>query len=190
MFKNMSRKERIQLLLCAVAVVIIIFGLMFMLTAAKLVSIFPAFYSIKHILVQYIIVIGTMALGIMTFSNVSARIDDTKKRNILTIIITAFSTVLTLPLLYVFIALFPAMHGKIGPVGEIMVKDVALDFQAIFPSHGVQYLIYSLGVVMAIVFLAFPLITGILTVKGKTIVIGKGGIKIAPLQVAKEDDAA
>lgn len=173
-----TKKLKVQIGLLAVSVVIIVFGLLFVLTAAEIVPVFPAFYEIGHIIVRYIIVIVTMSVGIMLFSNVAATIEDKKLRNALTIGITAFSTVLTLPLLYVFVALFPAASNLYGPVGEFMVKMVAVDFQAIFPKLGVQYLIYSLGIVMSIVFLAVPLVSGILTVKDKKLVIGKKGISI------------
>lgn len=181
---KVSKKIKIQIVLLAAAVVVMIFGLMFVLTAGKLVPIFPVFYKIPNMIVQYIIVIATISVGIMTFSNVAATIENKKKRDALTLFITIFSTVLTVPLLYVFIALFPATSGKFDPVlGESMVKDVLLAFQDIFKSRSVQYLIFSLGVVMSIVFLAFPLLTGILTLKDKALIIGKGGIRIDTLPV-------
>jgi len=55
----------------------------------------------------------------------------------------------------------------------------------VFKPLGLQYFIYSLGVVMAIVFLAFPLLTGVLTLKDKALIIGKGGIKIGILPAAQ-----
>lgn len=184
---KVSKKVKIQIALLAAAVVVMIFGLMFVLTAGKLVPIFPAFYKIPNMIVQYIIVIATMSAGIMTFSNVAASVENKKKRDALTLFITIFSTVLTVPLLYVFIALFPATIGKLDPVlGESMVKDVLLAFQDIFKSRGVQYFIYSLGVVMSIVFIAFPLLTGILTLKDKALKIGKSGIRIGTLPVVEK----
>lgn len=184
---KITKKVKIQIALLAAAVVVMIFGLMFVLTAGKIVPIFPIFYTIPNMIVQYVIVIATMTVGIMTFSNVAASIEDKKKRDALTLFITIFSTVLTLPLLYVFIALFPGTSGKFDPVlGEAMVKDVMLAFQDIFKTRGVQYLIYSLGVIMSMVFLGFPLFTGILTLKDKALIIGKGGIKIGTLPVVEK----
>jgi hypothetical protein len=182
----LNKKSKIQIGLLALAVAIIIVGILFLLTASKIAPIFAAIYGLPNLILQYVIVIGVMAAGIMTFSNVCATVRDKKKRDALTLFITIFSTVLTLPLLYVFIALFPAASGRFDPVlGELMVKDIALAFQQVFKPLGLQYFIYSLGVVMAIVFLAFPLLTGVLTLKDKALIIGKGGIKIGILPAAQ-----
>ncbi|MDD3946305.1 MAG: hypothetical protein PHI19_00500 [Clostridia bacterium] len=187
MANRISKKSKIQIGLLALSVVIMIFGLMFVLTASKMVPIFKGFYNIPNMVVQYIFVIATMSAGIMTFSNVAATVEDKKKRDALTLFITVFSTVLTVPLLYVFIALFPAASGNFDPVlGESMVKDVSLAFQDLFKTRGVLYLIYSLGIVMSVVFLAFPLLTGILTLKDKALKLGKGGITIGALPVVEK----
>ena len=186
MARKCSKKEKIQASLIGVSLILIVFGLLFVLTAGKMVPVFPAFYNIPNLILQYVIVIVTMSAGIMLFSNTAATVEDKKTRDIMTIVITAFSTVLTLPLLYVFIALFPAISGRYDAIGELMVKDVYTAFKSIFPPVGMQYLIFSLGVVMAAVFLAFPLITGVLTVKDKALIIGKGGIKIGVLPAAKQ----
>lgn len=189
MSKQFTKKEKVQLALYVVSVILIIFGLLFMLTAAKLAPIFPAFYNIEHMIVQYIIVIITMAAGIMLFSNVAAVTDDRKLRNGMTIGITTFSTVLTLPLLYVFIALYPASNGQYGPVGEFMVKDIAQDFQAIFTTQGGQYAIYAAGIVLSIIFLAVPIFTAVLTVKELALKIDKNGIRIIPKDGQKDNES-
>lgn len=187
MEKKVCKKVKIQAALLTLAAVIIVFGLMFMLTASKLLPIFKGFYNIGNLIVQYIIVIVTMSAGFMTFSNTAATVENKKIRDALTLFITVFSTALTAPLLYVFVALFPAASGKYDPVlGEVMVKDIAAAFQDIFKPLGLQYFIYSLGVIMSVVFLAFPLITGILTLKDKALKIGKGGVKIATLPAANK----
>lgn len=189
MARQCSKKEKIQASLIGVSLILIVFGLLFVLTAGKIAPVFPAFYNIPNLILQYVIVIVTMSAGIMLFSNTAAAVEDKKTRDIMTIVITAFSTVLTLPLLYVFIALFPAISGRYDAIGEFMVKDVYVAFKSIFPPVGVQYLIFSLGVIMAAVFLAFPLVTGVLTVKDKALVIGKDGIKIGVLPAAKKRQA-
>lgn len=187
---EMTKQQKINIALLSLSVILIVFGLMFLLTASGAVVIFKGIADISHVIVQYIIVIVTMACGIMLFSNVSSRIEKDKLRNGMVIGITAFSTILTIPLLYVFIALFPAMGGHYGPVGEFMVRAVAEDFQAIFVSTGGQIVIYILGIIMSIIFLAFPLFTGILTVKGKTIEISKKGIAIGTLPILKKRELA
>lgn len=181
-------KTRLQLGLLILSVAIIIFGLMLVLTASKMLPIFTWLYGIPNMVVQYIVVIVTMSAGIMLFSNVAASIANKKRRDALTLFITIFSTVLTLPLVYVFIALFPAASGKFDPVlGESMVKDISLAFQQIFTAKSVQYIIYSLGIIMSIVFLGFPLLTGVLTLKDKALIVGKGGIKIGTLPAARKN---
>lgn len=183
-----SKKETVQISLLAVSVILIVFGLLFVVTASKIAPVFPAFYDIEHMLVQYIIVIITMASGIMLFSNVAATLENKKLKNGLTIGITAFSTVLTLPLLYVFLACFPAMNGMFGPVGDFMVKDIFADFQTIFTTEGAQIAIFIAGTLLSIVFLAVPLLTGVLTVRDKKLSIGKGGIKIVAKDAVSEEN--
>lgn len=183
----MKKISSVQIALLAVSVVLIVFGLLFVLTAGKIVPVFPAFYKISHLILQYVIVIATMSAGIMLFSNTAATIKSKKLRDVLTLAITVFASVLTLPLVYVFVALFPAMSGKYDAFGEFMVRDVALDFQSIFKSTAVQYVIYSLGTVMAVVFLAVPILTGVLTLKNKTLKVSAKGIKLDVLPAAKED---
>jgi len=186
-----KKVSKVQTTLLAVSVILIVFGLLFVLTAGKMVPVFPAFYNISHMILQYVIVIVTMSAGIMLFTNVAASIENKKLRDGMTLGITVFASVLTLPLVYVFVALFPAMGGKYDAIGEFMVKDVALDFQSIFKSPALQYVIYSLGTIMSVVFLAEPILTCVLTLKNKTLKISLKGIKIDVLPVvAKEKKAA
>lgn len=88
--------------------------------------------------------------------------------------VTTFSTILTLPLVYVFVAIFFAQNGIVGPVGNIMmINNIVNGFNAIFGSGVFVYFVYSFMFVLSIVFIAVPLVTGILNIKGKTLVIGK-----------------
>ncbi len=172
--KNLTKKQITHIVLLAVSVVVVAFGLMFMLTAAKLVPIFTFMYGINNILGQYVIVIATMIVGIMTFSNVSLLIENDKIRNGLTIGVTTFSTVLTVPLVYVFVAIFFAHNGILGPVGEIMMLgDIVAGFTALFGNGAFVYVVYSVMFVVSIIFITFPLVTGVLAVKGKAIIVGK-----------------
>ena len=110
MKRQLKKNEKVQIGLLSLACVIIVLGILFLVNAMQedpADGFFPAFCELDNILAKYIIVILTMACGIMLFSNVAVTIEQKKLRNGLTIGITAFSTVLTLPLVYVFVAGFP-----------------------------------------------------------------------------------
>ena len=171
---KITKTKCIQGILLAVASIIIIVGLLFLLTVAEIAPIFKFVYNISNIIGRYVIVIVTMAIGIMMFSNVASFVENEKQRKSLTIGITTFSTILTVPLVYVFIAIFFAQNGIIGPVGSLMMLDqIVLGFEAIFGVSSGLYIIYILLFIMSVVFILFPLITGILTVRGQSIKIGK-----------------
>ncbi len=167
----MDKKNKILIALACLASGLIVLGILFLVNAMGVASFFTAFASISNVLAKYIVVIVTMACGIMLMSNVCSRIDDDKLRNGSTIAITTFSTVLTVPLVYVFIAIFPAtISGTIGPVGEIMALDlIVLGFVEWFGDGAFLYVVYAFMLVLSLVFIAVPLVTGILTVQGKTI---------------------
>ncbi|NCA92382.1 hypothetical protein EOM82_03915 [bacterium] len=188
----MKNRQALIIAYLTVAVTLIIIGLLFLLTAAEIAPIFSIMYKINNILGRYVIVIVTMAAGIMLFSNVSATIPNDKLRSGMLIGITTFSTVLTIPLVYVFVAIFFAQNGIIGPVGGgvMSIDKIVEGFNQIFGSGAVVYIIYSIMLVVSIIFIAFPLFTGILNIKGKTLVIGKQDnklkISIGVLPVLKE----
>lgn len=170
----MKKLTSLQLGLLIGSVVIICLGLVFLLSAMQIL---PLFNAITNALGRYLIVIGTMSAGIMLFSNVALTIEDQKLRNGLTIGITAFAFVLTLPLVYVFIAIFPANVGVMGFVGrEIMMLDtIVAGFHGWFGSGAFVYVVYAFMLIVSIVFLLEPLAVGILALKGKTLVLFKKG---------------
>lgn len=171
-----NKKNILTMAMFALAVILITFGILFLLTAAELVPIFKGFYNINNVLGRYVIVIITMASGIMLFSNLSATIKNNSLRNGMLIGITTFSTILTLPLVYVFVAIFFAQNGIVGPVGKIMmINNIVIGFNAIFGSGVFIYFVYSFMFILSIVFIAVPLVTGFLNLKGKTLIIGKKG---------------
>lgn len=171
---KLKRNERIKLFLLVVSIVLIIFGIMFLLTAAELVPVFEVLYGIENILGRYIIVILTMASGIMMFSTVAATLEKEGIRNNLTLGITIFSTLLTVPLVYVFVAIFFAERGIIDPVGEIlMIANISEGFKAWFGDGTFLYIVYAFMLFLSIIFITVPLLTGYLTLKGKAIKIGK-----------------
>ena len=61
--------------------------------------------KIPHIIHKYVIVVITMMIGILSLSNWAAQLTG-KKRNVLSIIFCAYSTILTIPLFLTFILCF------------------------------------------------------------------------------------
>lgn len=170
----MKKLTKLQLGLLLGAVAIICLGLVFLVSAMQIL---PLFSAISNALGRYLIVIGTMSCGIMLFSNVALTIENQKLRNGLTLGITIFAFILTLPLVYVFIAIFPANVGIMGFVGrEIMMLDtIVAGFHAWFGSGAFVYVVYAFMLIVSIVFLLEPLAVGILALKGKTLVLFKKG---------------
>ena len=195
MGKPLSKHNKIVISLLALSVAIIIIGILFLLNAMQENpedGFFPAFCAINNLLAKYIIVILTMATGIMLFSNVSLQWEDKKLRNGFTIGITTFSTILTVPLVYVFIAIF-AYHGTgaMGPVGKIMALNrIEEGFIAWFGNGAFLWVVYVFMLILSIVFITVPLVSGVLAVKGKTIQLGKHGIKIATLPIILKQEQA
>ena len=188
----MSKHNKIVITLMVLSVAIIIIGILFLLNAMQENpedGFFPAFCNISNLLGKYIIVIVTMATGIMMFSNVALQFENKKLRNGLTIGITTFSTVLTVPLVYVFVAIF-VYHSKgiMGPVGKLMaVHRIEEGFIAWFGNGTFLWVIYAFMLVLSIVFITVPLVSGILAVKGKTIKLG-GGLTLATLPIIEKQE--
>ena len=186
----MSKHNKIVISLLVLSVAIIIIGILFLLNAMQENpedGFFPAFCQMPNLLAKYIVVIVTMATGIMLFSNVALQFEDKKLRNGLTIGITAFSTILTVPLVYVFIAIF-IYHAKgvMGPVGKLMALDrIEEGFIAWFKDGPFLWVIYSFMLVLSIIFITFPLLTGVLACHGKTIKVG-AGISIGTLPIIEK----
>jgi len=102
---NLTKTEKTLWILLALSIVIMVFGALFLFNAMGMADFYPHYAAIDNALAKYIVVIITMATGIMLFSNVAMRFPDKKTRNITTIFITAFAFILTIPLTYVLIAL-------------------------------------------------------------------------------------
>lgn len=88
-----------------------VFGILFLVNAMGVANFYKSYAAIKNPLAKYLVVILVMATGIMLFSNVALRFEDDKLRKRLTIFITAFAFILTIPLTYVLIAMLP-FHAK------------------------------------------------------------------------------
>lgn len=176
MKRELKKNEKVQIGLLSLSVAIIILGILFLVNAMQedpANGFFPAFCEIDNLIGKYIIVILTMACGIMLFSNVGITIEDKKLRNGLTIGITAFSTVLTVPLVYVFIAIFPYAADPVpfeglNAVDAIMRTDRIYEgFVDWFGNGGLMWAVYVVMLIVSLVFITFPLLTGILAVKNE-----------------------
>lgn len=160
----------------SLACVIIVLGILFLVNAMQedpANGFFPAFCEMDNIIAKYIIVILTMACGIMLFSNVAITVEDRKLRNGLTIGITAFSTVLTVPLVYVFIAIMPYAADPV-PFEELNALDAVMrtdriyeGFVAWFGDGGLMWAVLTVMLLLSLVFITFPLLTGIMAVKNE-----------------------
>lgn len=176
MRKQLKKNEKVQIGLFTLAGIIIVLGILFLVNAMQedpANGFFPAFCEMDNILAKYIIVILTMACGIMLFSNVAITVEDRKLRNGLTIGITAFSTVLTVPLVYVFIAIMPYAANPV-PFEELNALDALMrtdriyeGFVAWFGDGGLMWAVLAVMLLLSLVFITFPLLTGIMAVKNE-----------------------
>ena len=179
MKRQLKKNEKVQAGLLSLACVIIVLGILFLVNAMQedpANGFFPAFCEIDNLIGKYIIVILTMACGIMLFSNVGITFEDKKLRNGLTIGITVFSTILTVPLVYVFIAIFPYAADPV-PFEELNALDAIMrmdriyegyeGFVAWFGDGGLMWAVLAVMLVLSLVFISFPLATGILAVKNE-----------------------
>lgn len=200
MNRPFGKREKVQISLLTLACVIVVLGILFLVNAMQedpANGFFPAFCAMDNILAKYIIVILTMACGIMLFSNVAVTLEDRKLRNGLTIGVTTFSTVLTVPLVYVFIALLPYAASpvpfeKLGAIDAIMRTDRIYEgFVAWFGDGAFMWVVLVFMLLLSIVFITFPLVTGILAVKcDKTLGFKKkGGFGVVVLPVVARQRA-
>ena len=176
MNRPLKKNEKIQIGLLALSCVIIVLGILFLVNAMQedpANGFFPAFCEMDNIIAKYIVVIITMACGIMLFSNVAITLEDKKLRNGLTIGITVFSTILTVPLVYVFIAIFPYAADPV-PFEELNALDAVMrtdriyeGFVAWFGDGGLMWAVFAVMLLLSLVFITFPLLTGIMAVKNE-----------------------
>ena len=193
MNRPFGKREKVQISLLTLACVIVVLGILFLVNAMQedpANGFFPAFCAMDNILAKYIIVILTMACGIMLFSNVAVTLEDRKLRNGLTIGVTTFSTVLTVPLVYVFIAILP-YAGNPVPFEQLNALDAIMRMDLIYQG-AFMWVVLVFMLLLSIVFITFPLVTGILAVKcDKTLGFKKkGGFGVIVLPVVAKQLAA
>lgn len=191
MTKQLSKTEKVLFALLGLSVAIIILGILFLLNAMQdmdnpdNIAFFTAFSRIDNVLAKYIVVILTMGAGIMLFSNVALNFPNRKLRNGLTIGITTFAFVLTLPLVYVFIAILPLAakatttgmpaFDELFVVDQVMRTDNILKgFIAWFGDGAFLWVVLVFMLLLSILFLLEPLFAGICVTKGKILnIVGK-----------------
>ena len=157
MNRPLKKNEKIQIGLLALSCVIIVLGILFLVNAMQedpSNGFFPAFCEMDNILAKYIIVILTMACGIMLFSNVGITVEDKNP----------------IP--------FEAMTN---PVDALMRTDRIYEgFVMWFGDGGLLWAALVIMLLLSLVFITFPLLTGILAVKnGQTLGIKKKGNRIS-----------
>lgn len=121
--------------------------------------------NIPNLIARYVIVVITMAAGIMLMSAAAGTFKG-KVKNVFSIALCAYSTILTIPLFFAFILCIPIAAGATFPAFiDEMVRDICYSFQDIFGKGWLQYLIYVLGTIMGAIFLAVPILSTYFTVK-------------------------
>ncbi|MEG1536445.1 MAG: hypothetical protein RR416_05710 [Clostridia bacterium] len=157
-------KKILRWFILAFSIIMNVWGILSLLYTTGLVKVgFLSYLEPLRLILKYVVVVITMALGIMSFTTLFANMFQPKTRNILAIAGTAYSTILTIPLFLTFIGCFFAINGIEVP----LAGDIARELQDIFKTTGMQYVIFTLGTIMGAVFLAVPILMTVLTVKGK-----------------------
>lgn len=133
--------------------------------------------GIPHIIHKYVIVVIMMMIGILSLSNWAAQLEG-KKKNVLSIVFCAYSTILTIPLFLTFVLCFFVASGVFS---WDMVDMICFDLIDIFGTPGAYYTIFALGTLMGAVFLAVPIISTYCTVKNIDLL----GIILTKLKIKK-----
>ena len=156
-----TRKKLIQAVMIVVAAGLNIWGILSLLQTLGTDVGLKYFEAFPNLVLNYVVVIATMACGIMLMSAAAGTFKG-KVKNVFSIAVCAYSTVMTVPLLLAFILMIPVAMPEFL---DSMVGDIVIAFQIFLGEGGVQYLIYCLGILMSIVFLAVPILSTYCTVK-------------------------
>lgn len=160
-----NKKKFIQAVMITVAAGLNVWGL---LTLAQTTGVdvgLTYISNIPNLIARYVIVVVTMAAGIMLMSAAAGTFKG-KVKNVFSIVVCAYSTILTIPLFLAFILCMPIAAGATFPAFiDEMVRDICYSFREIFGTGWLQYLIYVLGTIMGAIFLAVPILSTYFTVK-------------------------
>lgn len=144
-----------------------VFGILSLLTLTGAANIFGFLLNFDHILYGYIIVVASMTIGIMSFNIFAGRRKGAAKV-ILSIGITTYSTILTIPLFLTFVlCLIQKMGVKFTGFIEGFVKPIYDDLISIFTPNWAQYLIFIGGIILGAIFLAVPIVMCVKSLKPK-----------------------
>lgn len=154
-----------QSVMIAVAAVFIILGILSIVQAAGGEAGIIYIKAIPNIILKYVVVIVTNAIGIMLMSAAAGTFEG-KVKNIFSITVCVYSTIMTVPLFLAFILMFPVGAGSTLPdFLDGMVREIVVAFQDLIGNNGWQYVIYTLGTIMGAIFLAVPILSTYCTVK-------------------------
>lgn len=160
-----NKKKLIQAIMIIVAAGLNVWGLLSLAQTTGADVGLTYISNISNLIARYVIVVITMAAGIMLMSSAAGTFKG-KVKNVFSIVVCAYSTILTIPLFLTFILCIPiAAGGSLPSFIDEMVRDICLSFQDIFGTSAWQYVIYVLGTIMGAVFLAVPIMSTYFTVK-------------------------
>ena len=156
-----KKKMALQISMCVISVLLNIWGLLSLMHTIGAFKVgMVAYLDNLRLLLKYVVIVITMAAGIMLFAQFAATFHG-KPKTILATINCTYSTILTLPLFGTFVGCFWACKGINVP----MVTDICLEFMDIFKSPAAYYSIFVAGTIMGIIFLVVPIIMTIQTIK-------------------------
>ena len=160
-----NKKKIMQAVMITVAAGLNVWGL---LTLAQTTGVnvgLTYISNIPNLIARYVIVVITMAAGIMLMSAAAGTFKG-KVKNVFSIAVCTYSTILTIPLFLAFILCIQIAAGATCPAFiDEMVRDICYSFQDILGKGWLQYLIYVLGTIMGAIFLAVPILSTYFTVK-------------------------
>ncbi len=160
-----NKKKILQSVMIIVAALFIVLGILSVVQATGSDVGLTYISKISNMILRYVVVIVTNAIGIMLMSYAAGTFEG-KLKNIFSIAVCAYSTLMTIPLFMAFILMFPVGAGATLPAFlDDMVRDIVVAFQQLVGGDGWQYVIYTLGTLMGAVFLAFPIFSTYCTVK-------------------------
>lgn len=154
-------KKILQSIMLLVSIALNVWGICSLLYINGVIDIsLLSYLDSMRLILKYVIVVATMACGIMLFSAYAGTLKR-RLRNILSISGCVYSTILTIPLLLTFVLSFVVMQGIEVP----LVTDITRELQSIFTTETWQYVIFSAGTLMGIIFMAVPILMTVKTVK-------------------------
>ncbi|MDE6967580.1 MAG: hypothetical protein K2P12_02885 [Clostridia bacterium] len=160
-------KKVIDWLIIIFSVACSTFGILSLISVIGIADVVGFYKNFDHILLGYVIVVISMACGIMSFNIFAGRRKKFAKV-VLSIGVTTYSTILTIPLFLTFVlCLIKKFGANFSGFINDFVAPIYDDLVSIFKQDWAQYLVFIGGIIMGIVFLAVPIIMCIQTLKPK-----------------------